>query len=70
MNAILCRPKLYEFEGVRFEVSITGEPFPLKKDGEPMQRAGKKFYELYNRFDAMTPEEKESHRIGGGCMII
>ena len=68
--AHLCGPREYEFEGVAFEFSPMIGPWPLKKDGEPKARAGKKFYELYKRFSALPESEREKHRTGGGCIII
>lgn len=66
----ICGPKVYEFEGVTFEFSPVIGPWPLKKNGEPKKLAGKKFYDFYKRFAALTEEEQEKHRTGGGCSRI
>lgn len=69
-TAFLCGPKVYEFEGVVFETSYIIGPWPLKKNGDPKARCGKKFYDWYKRFDALPPEEQEKYRLGGGCTQI
>lgn len=63
-----CMPKEYKFEGVSFEFSPAIGPWPLKKDGEPKKRAGKKFYALYDRFAKLPETEREKFRTGGGCI--
>ena len=68
--AHLCGPKVYEFEGVSFEFSPIIGPWPLKKDGEPKVRAGKKFYDFYKRFAALSVDEQEKFRTGGGCITV
>jgi len=66
----LCGPRSYEFEGVSFEVSNYGGPWPLKKNGDPKKRAGRRFYAFYARFEALAPDEQEKHRTGGGCIVV
>lgn len=63
----ICGPRLYEFDGWFFEYNMSSGPWPLKKDGELRKRAGKKFYDMFERFDKLTPEVKNVHRAGGGC---
>ena len=69
MTGFMCSPPLYEFEGWSFEYGYNG-PWPWTKDGEPRKRAGKKFYDMLDRFFAQTKEEQENCRVGGGCMRI
>lgn len=64
----LCGPTVYEYEGITFEYSPTGGPWPLKKDGELKKLAGKKFYAMFKRFNALPDDVKKSHKIGGGCL--
>ena len=67
MANFFCSSPLYEYKGVVFEYSETGfiGPWPLKKDCSPKARAGKKFYDLFDEWDALP--DKEKYRIGGGC---
>jgi len=67
IHGFICGPKLYEFDGWFFEVHGSGEPWPLKKDGELRKRAGKKFYDMYCRFDRLSKKRKQKYRVGGGC---
>jgi hypothetical protein len=67
-NCIVCSPKVYEFEGVVFEVPSYSGPCPLKKNGDPKVVISKAFYDLYERFSALPLEEREKYRIGGGCI--
>lgn len=69
-NVFICSPVCYEFEGVVFEIPKMIGPWPLKKDGEPKKRAGKKFYDMYKRFDALSDVEKEKCKLGGGCTLL
>ena len=67
MTGIMCIANQYEYEGVQFEIARGGEPYRLRKDGEPYKRMGKVFYSLYDRFIALTEEEKQQCKIRGGC---
>jgi hypothetical protein len=67
---IICCPHIYEYQGVLFEIPKIGGPWPLKKDGDPKVRAGKKFYDLITTFYTLPKYEQESYRVGGGCMTI
>ena len=70
MTGIACFAYTYEYEGVQFEIARTGEPFRLKKDGDPSLRKGKKFFDLYDRFLLLPKEEKEKYKISGGCVRL
>ena len=67
IKGFLCSSPVYEFEETLFEFSYMRDPWPLKRDGEPKKRAGKKFYDVFSRFLALPEEEREKHRVGGGC---
>jgi len=70
-TGFICGPKLYKFEGWFFQYHPwTSGPWPLKKDGDPRERAGKVFYDVFNRFDALSDLEKKKHRVGGGCVQL
>lgn len=69
-QGFLCGPRLYEYGGWFFEVSASSGPWPLKKDGDPRERAGNVFYTMYDKFDKLTKEEKLKYRVGGGCIRI
>ena len=69
MTGFICSLPLYEFEGWFFEYG-RHISWPLCKDGEPRKRAGDKFYDMLDRFLALPEEERESYRVGGGCIAI
>lgn len=70
MTIHLCMGKLYEYNGISFEVSITGQPWPLKLDGDPKKRAGRMFYDKIGPWLKMTDAERGKYRVGGGCQTI
>lgn len=59
----VCGPAVYRFEGVLFEVHSYCGPWPLRQDGEPRRRAGRRFWRLWDRFQALSPEERERCRL-------
>lgn len=64
----ICGPSLYKFEGWFFELHSYCGPWPLCKDGELRKRAGRVFWKVWERFNALSNEEKEQHLIEkGGC---
>ena len=66
----ICGPRLYEFEGWFFEVHSFCGPWPLKKDGDLRKRAGRKFWAMWKRFDALSDEDQKKYRVGGGCLML
>ncbi len=66
----LCIPRQYDYSGVSFEVAITGQPWPLKVNGDPKARAGRVFYAKIGPWLKMTDNEREKFRVGGGCQTI
>ncbi len=67
MNIIvhISIPTFYLFEGWLFEYS-RNKPFgprPCKKDFEPRKRAGKKFYDMYARFNLMSVKDQSNYEI-------
>ncbi len=69
MTGFVCSPHLYEFEGWYFEYSPR-ICWPLHKDGEPRKGAGDRFYDMLDRFLALSKEEQERYRVGGGCIAL
>jgi hypothetical protein len=65
----LCRPKLYEFEGLLIEYGFSGV-WPCKKDGDPYVLLNYRVTDKVNRFMKLTDEEREKLRVGGGCVTI
>lgn len=65
----LCGPKLYEYNGVFFELGYSWV-MKLKKDGEPYKRQGDGFYKSIAGFLKLTETEREAFRVGGGCQCI
>jgi hypothetical protein len=65
----ICTPKIYKYNGITFEYGYCG-PWPLKKNGDPKAKAGKKFYESMDGFYKLTDKEKELHRVSGGCICF
>lgn len=56
---------IYEFEGWTFDYDRRKPfgPWPQKKNGDPRKRAGRKFYDMFSRFNVLTLEQQEEHRI-------
>ena len=54
---------IYKFEAWRFEVLLYGGPWPLNKDGELRATPpGRKFWAMWERFSALSPEEQAAYR--------
>jgi hypothetical protein len=68
VHGFICSPRMYVFGGWEFEISAYGGPWPLKKDGELRECAGRTFWKMISEFEKLTAEEKKAHRIGGGCV--
>lgn len=66
----LCIPRQYLYNGVSFDVTITGQPWPVKVDGDPKSRAGRVFYAKIGPWIKMTYADRERFRVGGGCQTV
>jgi hypothetical protein len=66
-TGFICSNRRYRYKGWYFEIPACCGPWPLKKDGQPFERAGRVFWELCEEFEALTEEEHEACRVGGGC---
>jgi len=67
VHGFLCGPKIYEVDGIQIERPGSGGPCPLRKDGEPKMRFSKADKAALDKFWDMSEEEKDKHRVGGGC---
>ena len=66
MTGFICSPPLYRFENWLFEYNpYTVGPWPVRKDGTPYKRAGKGFFDMFERW--YDQPDRESYRVGGGC---
>jgi hypothetical protein len=65
--AYICSPRVYEFAGWVFEYGGYGTPWPLKKNGDPRERAGRIFWHVITTFEKLSQEERQEYYIGGGC---
>ena len=66
-----CGPSVYEWGGFTFEVHSYFGPWPLRKDGEPRVYAPKGFWDVWEKFDALSREEKDAAMVHqGGCRPI
>jgi len=70
MHGILCSNRAYHFHGWTFENHAYLGPWPLKKNGDPRERMGRRFLKIYAEFDKLTSAEQEEYRVGGGCQTI
>ena len=74
MNVIrgfICSAPVYEYDGWLFEFSEYHHmPWPLKKDGDARKRAGRKFYEMFEKFLSLPEDQQHECRIGGGCQPL
>ena len=68
ITGVICGPRLYDYEGWFFEFHSHLGPWPLTKDGSPFKRAGKKFYDMFHRFNELAGDEKDKFMVGGGCV--
>ena len=65
--AYMCSPRVYKFGGWVFEYSGYGTPWPLKKNCDPRERAGRMFWRVITKFEKLSQDERLEYCIGGGC---
>lgn len=71
MTGIICSNSQYLYKGWYFEFHSYCGPWPLKKNGDPKQHAGKKFWEMWHEFAMLTDSERESFKVyQGGCKVF
>ena len=56
----------YRYKGWLFEIHDYVGPWPLKKDGDPKKRAGKKFFDMWCEWDKLSDEEKKATHVRFG----
>lgn len=66
----ICGPRLYRFEGWFFVYHSYCGPWPLRQDGELRVRAGRRFWAMIKRFDALPEAERAAYCVGGGCVPL
>lgn len=56
---------IYEYKGWLFEYNRNKavSPWPLKKDLNPKQQAGRAFYKMFKEFSELTPKEQDKFRV-------
>lgn len=53
----------YRFDGRYFEVHEYCGPVPLNRDGQPRNQApGRGFWRTWEKFQKLSPEEREKYR--------
>lgn len=70
MQGFVCGPRLYEYEGWYFEHGSYCGPWPLYADGELHSTVTQVFWAMIARFDALPEAERETYRVGGGCVRL
>lgn len=70
MTGFICGPRVYDIDGIYIEFPGGSGPCPLRKDGEPKVRFSKADDAALDKFWAMSEEERETHRAGGGCYVV
>jgi hypothetical protein len=65
VNGIMTVPNIYQFKGFTFESHRYLGPLKLKKDFDPASRMGRKFFQVYDEWNKLTPEEKLKTQIRG-----
>jgi len=67
MKGYICGPKVYEYKGMRIELSYIGGPVACNKKGEPYLRYPRNVAELLDEFWKLSEEQQNTYRTGGGC---
>lgn len=67
MHGFMCGPVIYEYKGWIFEYGMMSGPWPLTKKYDPRKNAGRRFWKMFDDWNALPEEEKQKTRIGGGC---
>jgi len=69
MAGFICGTNVHEYDGWVFEVHSYCGPWPLKRDGGLRARAGRKFYDMWDRFKKEPNKDKFIWQ-QGGCRQI
>mgnify|MGYP006891257536 CR=1 FL=1 len=65
VNGIMTLANIYQFKGFTFESHRYLGPQRLKKNFDPASRMGRKFFQVYDEWNKLTPEEKLKTQIRG-----
>lgn len=60
---------VYRYDGWLFEFSRVVGPWPLCQDGEPRKRAGRMFWRMWERFNALSDEDKAHYCVHEGGYV-
>ncbi len=63
IDGIMTVANIYQFKGFTFQSHPYLGPLKLKKDFDPASRMGRKFFQIYEEWDKLTPEEKSKTQI-------
>jgi hypothetical protein len=55
---IMTVPNVYQYKRFTFESHFYLGPIKLKKDFDPASRMGRKFFQVYDEWSKLTPEQK------------
>ena len=62
---IVTMANIYRFKGFIFEVHYYGGPVKLRKDFSPAAREGRKFWQVFAKWEKLTDAEKAETQIAG-----
>jgi len=65
IDGIMTLANIYQFKGFTFESHRYLGPQRLKKNFDPASRMGRKFFQVYDEWNKLTPEEKLKTQIRG-----
>jgi hypothetical protein len=58
IDGIMTVANIYQFKGFTFESHAYLGPQRLKKNFDPASRMGRKFFQVYDEWNKLTPQEK------------
>jgi hypothetical protein len=64
-NGIVCLANIYKYKGFIFEWHYWCGPMKLRKNFEPYERQGRKFYKVATEWNNISEKQKEKTRIYG-----
>jgi hypothetical protein len=70
MQGFFCGPRIYKYASWTFEYGGYTGPWPLRKDGKLRSCTSRRFWQMIARFNALTDAERETYRVGGGCVPL
>ena len=67
LHGWICSTPVYEYKGWLFEYGPTG-CWPLRKDGDPRKRAGRKFWAVFSEWLELSEDAQKQTSVSGGCV--